>query len=77
MASIYDMGSLELNDEEVLADAGGKQMWSALTSALETNVSYEFVSDAPFEYIDFKQRYLIRRVDNQTGNAKAQSSQRK
>ena len=33
--------------------------WSAKTSALETNVSYEFLSEIPFDYMDFKPRYLV------------------
>ena len=43
--SLYDITQLQIEDEEVLADAGGKSNWSALSSALQTNVSYEFVSE--------------------------------
>ena len=38
--SLYDITSLEVNEEDVLVEAGGKQAWSALSSALQTNVSY-------------------------------------
>ena len=43
--SLYDISQLQIEDEEVLAEAGGKSNWSALSSALQTNVSYEFVSE--------------------------------
>ncbi len=61
--SLYDLNQLELHDEDVLVEVGGKDHWSAMSSALQTNISYEFVSDVPFEYMDFRQRYLVTKVD--------------
>ena len=60
--SLYDITQLQIEEEDVLVEAGGKSNWSALSSALQTNVSYEFVSDQPFEYMDFRQRYLVTKV---------------
>ena len=64
--SLYDITQLEVNEEDVLVEAGGKHNWSALSSALQTSVSYEFVSDVPFEYMDFRQRYLVTKNDGST-----------
>jgi len=47
---------------------GGKDNWSALSSALQTNVSYEFVTDVPQDYFDFRQRYLVTKVDSAQAN---------
>ena len=46
----------------MLIEVGGKDHWTALSSALHPNVSYEFVSDVPFQYMDFKDRYLVTKV---------------
>lgn len=67
--SLYDIKQLQIEEEDVLVEAGGKSNWSALSSALQTNVSYEFVSDQPFEYMDFRQRYLVRKVADANNNS--------
>ena len=51
---LYDLTQLEVNDEDVLDEVGGKQNWTALASALETHVSYDFVTSIPVEYMDFR-----------------------
>ena len=33
-AGLYDLTQLEINDEDVLVEVGGKNNWSALSSAL-------------------------------------------
>ena len=61
---LYDLSQLEINDQFILTEVGGKKNWTALSSALETDVSYEIVSEAPLDYMDFKQRYLVtKKVD--------------
>lgn len=52
--SLYDLNQLEMHDEDILVEVGGKDHWSAMSSALNPNGSYEFVSDVPFEYMDFR-----------------------
>ena len=49
---LYDLKQLDIAVEGVLIDAGGKDHWTALSSALQTSVSYQFVSDVPFKYMD-------------------------
>ena len=62
-AALYDITQLEIDETDVLEQAQGKHNWQALSSALHQNVSYEFVTDQPFEYMDFRQRYLVTKVD--------------
>ena len=56
----YDISQLIIDETDVLEDCG-KMNWSAKTSAIDTNVSYEFLSEIPFDYMDFKPRYLVER----------------
>ena len=63
-AALYDITQLEIDEGDVLEQAQGKHNWQALSSALHQNVSYEFVTDQPFEYMDFRQRYLVTKVDS-------------
>ena len=58
----YDVSTLKIDDTDVLDDVGGKANWIAKTSALETNTCYEFVSGRKFEYMDFKDRYLVEKI---------------
>ena len=55
----YDISQLIIDDNDVVEEAGGKINWSAKTSAIETNVCYEFLSEIPFDYMDFRPRYLV------------------
>ena len=41
----YDITQLVIEDQDVLVEAGGKERWAATSSALETRVRYEFVSE--------------------------------
>ena len=58
----YDITQVQFDDDNVVEETGGVRAWQALQSAIQTNVKYEFISDSPYEYFDFKDRYLIRRV---------------
>ena len=62
--ALYDITQLEIDEGDVLEQAQGKHNWQALSSALNPNISYEFVTDQPFEYMDFRQRYLVTQVDS-------------
>lgn len=62
--NLYELKQLEIESEDVLIQVGGKDNWTAMSSALHPNLSYEFVSDVPFEYMDFKDRYLVTKVDS-------------
>ena len=62
--NLYELKQLDIESEDVLIQVGGKDNWTAMSSALHPNVSYEFVSDVPFEYMDFKHRYLVTKVDS-------------
>ena len=58
----YDISALTIDDTNVLEEAGGKVNWIAKTSAIETNTRYEFVSGRQFDYMDFKDRYLVEKI---------------
>ena len=69
----YDVSTLIIDDTNVIEEAGGKARWTAKSSALETNTRYEFVSGRKFEYMDFKDRYLVEKITG-AGRAKSQQS---
>lgn len=46
----------------MVEETGGTLAWQALQSAIQTNTRYEFIQDTPVDYLDFKERYLLRRV---------------
>ena len=58
----YDITQLTIDDSDVLDEVGGKVNWSAKTSAIETNTCYEFLSEIPFDYMDFRPRYLVEKI---------------
>ena len=61
--NLYDLKHLDIETADVLIEVGGKDHWTALSSAIYPNVSYEFVSDVPFQYMDFKDRYIVSKLN--------------
>jgi len=51
-----------IDDDQVIDEAGGTIGWMAIQSAISNNTRYEFLQDHPVDYLDFKERYLVRRV---------------
>ena len=69
MSSNYEFQKLLGNniflEDEVVADIGGPQFWTALKSSLDINKSYELdCTVEPCEYIDIQQRYKV--ISNQS-----------
>jgi len=62
----YDINNIQIIDDQRDMDVyGSLDNWKALESAITPNTKYEFVSEQPLEYFDFKDRYLVRRVDSE------------
>lgn len=59
----------------MVEETGGTCSWQALTSAIQTNTRYEFLQEYPVDYMDFKDRYLVRRVRAQAVNRDASDNE--